>query len=265
MDMQDIFLNNMEKYNDPELYDLQYENYMSDFPLLLEWAKRQGGPIVDLACGTGRTAIPLAEQGFEIIGVDLNEGMLNRAKEKAKTKKLRIEWILQDCTKLSLHTTCPFMYMTGNSFQHFLTNESQDQLLKSAHRHLDENGIFIFGTRFPKLSELLYKEESTQIYIDARNRKVTERTTEEYNPLTQILLCTSTREILNDQGEITSVERDSIALRYVFPKEMERLLQQNGFTILHVYGSWNKDPLGEASNEMIYVCKKVTSYGPSVF
>lgn len=74
----------MEKYNDLEYYDLQYENYLKDFPLLLEWARKQDGRIVDLACGTGRITIPLAERGYNLIGVDLNVGMLERAKRKDK-------------------------------------------------------------------------------------------------------------------------------------------------------------------------------------
>jgi len=45
--------------------------------------------------------------------------------------------------------------MVGNSFQHFLTNEDQDKLLTSVNKQLKQNGIFIFGTRFPSYEELL--------------------------------------------------------------------------------------------------------------
>jgi ubiquinone/menaquinone biosynthesis C-methylase UbiE len=71
----------MDKYDDPESYDWQYEQYMKDFPLIEELAKKLDGQIVDLACGTGRITIPLADKGHKIIGVDLNEGMLKRAKD----------------------------------------------------------------------------------------------------------------------------------------------------------------------------------------
>jgi ubiquinone/menaquinone biosynthesis C-methylase UbiE len=90
---KNIFKDNMQKYNDPEYYDLQFENYIKDLPLLLDWAQKQGGTI-DLACGTGRITIPLAEQGFHMIGVDLNEGMLNRAKSKTKNTILPVKWKL---------------------------------------------------------------------------------------------------------------------------------------------------------------------------
>lgn len=253
-DQQKIFKSNMEKYSDPEFYDLQFENYMRDFPLLLEWASRQGGPIIDLACGTGRVTIPLAEYGYEMIGVDLNDGMLARAKEKTNGNHLVIDWVLQDCTALSLHIHSPFIYMTGNSFQHFLTNDSQDKLLQTVYRHLNDGGIFIFGTRFPKLNEFLSQGPLVESYVDQRNRRVTEHICKSYNPLTQVLLSESTREIFTEQGVF--VERDNISLRYVFPQEMERIIQSNGFTVSDAYGSWDKEPLCDSSNEMIYVCKK---------
>jgi hypothetical protein len=59
--------------------------------------------------------------------------------------------------------------MTGNSFQHFLTNDSQNKLLRSVYSHLDGEGVFIFNTRFPVLSELAVKEERQEVYVDKRN------------------------------------------------------------------------------------------------
>lgn len=150
------------------------------------------------------------------------------------------------------------MYMTGNSFQHFITNDSQNKLLQSIYSHLENEGIFIFNTRFPILKELAVVDETRQIYIDKRNRKVSNYCTETYNPLTQILKCDSTREILNDKEEVIAVEKDSISLRFVFPQEMERLLKENKFIILNAFGSWDKIPLNVDSSEMVYVCKKIS-------
>ncbi|MDN5709509.1 MAG: class I SAM-dependent methyltransferase [Planococcus sp. (in: firmicutes)] len=252
---KNVFNGNFEKYEDPEYYDLEYQNYLSDVPFLAEWAEKSTDPILDLGCGTGRVTLPLAQQGHQLIGVDLHEGMLGRAKEKTLDANLRIDWVLQDCTQLALNIEAALIYMTGNSFQHFLTNESQNQLLKSVKTHLSDNGVFIFNTRFPVLSELAQVEESIRTYTDKRHRNIREKNTETYHPLTQILHCTSVREILGGSNE-NSVEQDSISLRYVFPLEMERLLTDNGFTVLESYSSWDKTPLHDSCSEMIYVCKK---------
>ena len=85
--------------------------------------------------------IPFAEKGYTITGVDLHEGMLKKAQQKAQQKGQQIPFHLQDCTQLSLANHFDFMFMVGNSFQHFLTNSSQDQLLHSVSSHLQKDGI----------------------------------------------------------------------------------------------------------------------------
>ena len=123
--------------------------------------------------------------------------------------------------------------MTGNSFQHFLTNESQDALFNSVKKHLNTNGEFIFDTRNPILHELLnvdISEESIE-----QNGEITKVISQEvYNPLTQILECTST--YISSKNEYT----DSIKLRYTYPLELKRILQQHGFELIRLYGSWKK-------------------------
>src|SRR5690606_11904733 len=102
------------------------------------WAKKTGGVLIDLACGTGRATIPLAKQGYRLVGVDIHEGMLEKAKQKSDN--LPIHWVTQNCMQLQLDITSKFIYMVGNSFQHFLTNEDQNQLLRSVHYHLEKDG-----------------------------------------------------------------------------------------------------------------------------
>ncbi|MDQ0271357.1 class I SAM-dependent DNA methyltransferase [Cytobacillus purgationiresistens] len=244
-----LFTNNMEKYAKPEAYDQTYNHFQNDLPLLLEWAVKKGGTAIDLACGTGRITIPIAENGLDIIGIDLNEGMLERAKKKSAEKNLSLKWFLQDCSSFMVNVESPFIFMTGNSFQHFLTNESQNALLQSVYHHLQEDGIFIFGTRFPKFTDLV-----TESTVEQTDHSI-EYFEEEYNPITQILYSTSIRKISTEDGIIE--EKDSISLRYVFPQEMDRLLEQNGLTVRHRYGTWDKKPLDGTSAEMIYICQKI--------
>lgn len=70
-------MKNTEEYNVPILYDKENKSY------LLKWASKTGGPIIDLACGTGRATIPLARKGHHLIGVDAHSGMLDLAREKS--------------------------------------------------------------------------------------------------------------------------------------------------------------------------------------
>ncbi|MGE7918042.1 class I SAM-dependent methyltransferase [Viridibacillus sp. NPDC093762] len=111
--------------------------------------------------------LPPKKSGHKIVGIDSHEGMLNEAKKKSSKLKLPIEWIQQDCTKLELNFKTDFAFSVGNSFQHFLKNEDQDGLLSSVNRHLFQNGILIFNTRFPSAEEYYYsqKQKNSGIHI----------------------------------------------------------------------------------------------------
>ena len=252
-------VNNLEEYNDPISYDIENDAYTGELNLLTKWTIKQGGPIIDLACGTGRMTIPLAQKGFELIGVDIHAGMLELAKKKANEIVIQIEWLEQDCTMLQLDKKSPLIFMVGNSFQHFHTNEQQNLVLRSIHNHLEKDGIFIFGTRFPNAEELLQPstEEYWKTYTDTvENKQVDVYTISNYDPLEQIQHYTTIRKYMDDSN-VVEERKTNISLRYTYPKEMERLLTENGLDILHVFEDWKGSPLNVDSNEMIYVCRKV--------
>ncbi|WP_323740414.1 class I SAM-dependent DNA methyltransferase [Filobacillus milosensis] len=252
--------NNLDMYDDPSSYDEEYESYQAEIPLLLKWASITKGTIIDLACGTGRATIPLANEGYKLMGIDIHQGMLDRAKEKSSRMNLKIDWVRQDCTQLNLKTKASLIYTVGNSFQHFLTNENQDALLSSVRNHLIDGGIFIFGTRFPNASELLSspEEEYVRTYKDKNSQLIVEEYhISEYDALTQIQHNSTIKKYKDSEGEIVKETSSNISLRYVYPKEMERILHKYGLKILHLYKDWNGSPITSVSNEMIYICRKI--------
>jgi ubiquinone/menaquinone biosynthesis C-methylase UbiE len=247
-------LENAEEYNNPILYDQENGSFQDDIPFLLKWANKTGGPIVDIACGTGRATIPLAEAGFDMIGVDINGDMLAEAKRKAGEQLLPVMWEEQDCTSFQLGVKSRMIFTVGNSFQHFLTNENQDMLLKSVNSHLELGGIFIFGTRFPSSEELLQPitEEYWRSYTDRdTQQKVDVYCISEYDPIEQLQHYMTIRRMKEKE---TSTR---ITLRYTYPKEMERLLTKHGFKIVHLFQDWRETPLSKDAYQVVYVCKKV--------
>ena len=252
--MKEIFINNFEKYDDPEKYDEMYGNYQDDLCYIMEFASEIDQRVIELACGTGRLTIPMAKSGLHMVGVDLHGGMLSRAKQKAAHEQLNIIFEHQDCTELDLAYKSPLIFMTGNSFQHFLTNESQDALLHSVNRHLLPNGQFIFDTRNPNIAELSAVEEFEESYVNNENQTVFEKHFEEYNHDTQILYCETRTDIIENE-QLIHTAKDSISLRYVFPMELHRLLDSHGFELINLYGSWKKDTFVRDSISMIVHCR----------
>ncbi|SDN65978.1 Methyltransferase domain-containing protein [Alkalicoccus daliensis] len=197
-----------------------------------------------------------------MIGVDIHAGMLAEAKNKASHLQQEIAWIQDDCTELALDIESELIYSAGNSFQHFITNESQDLFLSSVFNHLKPEGIFIFDTRSPHKEELQTTgmKEFWKSYIDAEtSNKVDVFTFSNYNSLTQVQNNITIRRHMSPGNEILKEIKTQINLRYSFPKEMERMLHENGFEIVNVYQDWEESPLTGESKQMIYICKKQQS------
>ena len=242
---------NLEIYNDPLQYDREYGGYDADVRFILGHLHAAGSTVIDLACGTGRISLPVAEAGYEVTGVDLHEGMLERAREKAAKQGLPIRFLRQDCRELDLPVSASLIVMAGNSFQHFLKNEDQDRMLESVRRHLEPGGRFIFDTRNPVLAELAvpdrYEETS-----ETDERRIREVHTETYDPITQTLHCMT--EKFTEDG--TPLGQDAISLRYTYPLELERLLQQHGFRLENRYGDWSGRPFQAQSGQMVCICRR---------
>ena len=77
-------LNNFDQW--ALIYDKVYQTLVHDIPFYLQQAKAHGGPILELGCGTGRVTIPLASNGFEVVGIDISPSMIQRANANAKQK-----------------------------------------------------------------------------------------------------------------------------------------------------------------------------------
>ncbi|MFD1135084.1 class I SAM-dependent methyltransferase [Paenibacillus urinalis] len=249
---------NLEEYNDPIMYDMENDEFDGDFALIEKWASLMGGTLIDLACGTGRTAIPLADKGYSVIGVDVHEGMLERAKLKAEEEHTDIRFELQNCEELELDMKSSMIYMVGNAFQHFLTNEAQDKLLRSVAAHLKSGGVFLFNTRFPSAEELLQpaEEEYWRTYVTDDGKQVDVFTTSHYDALTQVQNYIIVRKTKQDDLTMENELRTTIQLRYTYPMEMERLLARHGFRVIELYGDWEENPPVDSKPELIYVCQK---------
>ncbi|WP_315907119.1 class I SAM-dependent methyltransferase [Priestia koreensis] len=245
---------NLEKYADPKQYDYLHRVVLQDVEMIKDYADRCKGPILELACGTGRATIPLAKQGHTVIGVDLHAGMLERAKEKATRERVNASFYQQDCTMLNLPVQASMVFMIGNSFQHFLTNKDQDHLLAGVKNHLKPGGLFIFDTRNPVFQDLAvpdrYEVRDTNVY----SQEILEKHEEMYDHATQILTCETIRFVY-EQDEVVKEEKDRIKLRYTYPLELERLLSQHNFQMVECYGDWMKREFTAQSPQMIVVCK----------
>ncbi len=100
---------------DGNIYD-GMNTEIDDLPFYSRWLKkRKNGNILELCCGTGRLTIPLAQEGYNITGVDNNTSMLKQAKEKANELKAPVRFIKSDIRSLDLPEVYDIIFIPFNS------------------------------------------------------------------------------------------------------------------------------------------------------
>ncbi|HEY0756779.1 MAG TPA: class I SAM-dependent methyltransferase [Ktedonobacteraceae bacterium] len=245
-----------EEFRDPQTYDVEVEDYDEDRPLVEQWARSLGGPLLDLACGTGRVALRMAAQGYQVTGVDIVPEMIALARQKAAERAISVEWVVADARAFSLQRQFPFIFMLCNAWQFFLTRKDQEELLACVREHLQPGGCFLFETRNPTPRNLfeLHHPKGEQYTTPDGGQLITSQE-QEYDHMTQIqhYVRYLTFHRPGGQREEKTLYTD---LRYVFPQEMEALLFYNGLQIRASYGSWQQEPLTASSTSMIYVCQR---------
>ena len=246
---------NLEEFTDPPNYDIEEgERSAPRIAFYCDLARTVGGPVLEIACGSGLVTIPIAVQGLEVTGVDLARPMLEHARKKAEAQGLNIRWVEADARSFELGMRYQFIFITGNAFQAFLRREDQEALLASVKQHLLPGGIFAFETRNPSGHDLTdqSEEEFDQSYVSVEGYRVSVSSIQTYDPVAQVIQWTSYRR-WND-GERDHKKETHIACRFTYPQELEALLHYNGFQVIQQYGYWDKQMLSAASPSIISIC-----------
>jgi SAM-dependent methyltransferase len=251
-----IDYDSFEEFRDPVTYDLVCDAFAEDYPVIEQWARSLGGPLLDLACGTGRMSLHMAALGYEVTGVDIVPEMIAHARKKAAERSLSVEWVVADARSFHLQKQFSCVFMLMNAFQFLLTREDYEALFACVREHLLPDGCFIFETRNPSPRNLLdLRHPDGERYTTADGGQLVITSQQHYDPITQIQHYTSNYHWLRPGGQHEE-KILRVALRYVFPQEIEALLHYNGFQIRTVYGDWQQNPLTADSPAMIYVCER---------
>src|SRR6187549_2646371 len=103
-------LDSLELYEDAAFYDEEFATRDREVPFFRKWAMRAGGPVLEVACGTGRLSLPLARDGLDIVGLDVSRQMIERARMKSVAEGLHVEWLEQDCRSMRLSRQFAFIF-----------------------------------------------------------------------------------------------------------------------------------------------------------
>ena len=249
---------NLEEFGDPANYDLeQGPRSQARIAFWCRMAAQFGGPVLDLGCGTGLVALPVAAMGLAVTGVDLAEPMLAHARSKAERAGIDVRWIHADVRTLALPRPFGFAILTGNAFQAFLAEADQRALLATVHRHLAPEGVFGFETRNPAAHALGDEAEGpVEIdYVDVRGRRVLLTSSQRWDAATGVVHWTTYRR-WQDADAIAQVRTTRIACRFTGPDDIAALLAAAGFEIVAQYGGWDFSRFRPDSEHLITLCRR---------
>lgn len=246
-------------YRDGRHYDELIRSLaLADLPLYLEEAKRAGGPVLELACGTGRLTIPIAQSGVEIVGLDQSAAMLAHARSKAAGVGVHLDWVEADCRNFDLGRKFALIFMAFNSMQHLHDHASLAALFDNVRRHLAPEGRFVFDVFNPSIAIL--SRDSRQRYVERKYEDpdgrgtITLEQTASYDDAAQVNRITWYFSL---SGE-SDFRVETLHVRCFFPQELDMLVRANGFAIEQKFGAFDRQPFRSGSMKQIVICRNTS-------
>ena len=222
----------------------------------LNKARACGGPVLDLACGTGRLALLLAKEGFQVTAVDQSPGMLNQFEKKLKIQPAQIRSRItvhnQSMSNFSLDTSFNTI-ICCDAFFHNLSVADQISCLDCVARHLTQKGRFLFNLPNPTCDYIIKSIRSAGSEFEERGRysipdgsgTLLVEQAQAGDSLNQTITTTLRITRYDDDGQVVEKGESKWASRYLFRYEAEHLLNRCGFLVDELVGDYNNGPVTE--------------------
>ena len=249
-----------------EYYDAENESdpvLREDVPFFLgQLPKRRRQSVLELAVGTARAAIPVAQAGHRVVGVDYAADMLAIARRKRDAVGLgdrELKLLRADALTLDLRRRFDWVCVFFNTFLGFPTLDRQDALLQTVRRHLKPAGRFwldVFQPDLRRLAEASVRGLApTPFHVPRYDRTVVKTTDIRSFPSRQLQRLTFHYTWFDAQGRRRR-EKTVFDATFLFPRELQLLLERNGLQIERLFGNYDGSPLDDDSPRMIARCRR---------
>ncbi len=250
-----------------EYYDAENEHsgmLQDDIPFFLSTLpKRRRLDILDLCCGTARSSIPIAQAGHRVVGIDYARDMLVIAKRKRESvgltdKQLSLKF--GNARQLNLGRRFEYVCIFFNTFLNFPTLARQDEVLKRVSAHLKPRGRVWIDVFNPDLA-LLHgpprrKVDPSLFFVHSLGRTVYRDVDIRSTPAAQLQHITFDYRWFEGDGTRERHKRIKFDITWIMPREMQLLLERNGFEIEAMYGDHHGGELDDNSPRLIVQGRK---------
>jgi hypothetical protein len=236
----------------------------------LRHARRSQEPIVALYAGTGRVAIPLAQQELRVVAIEPDEAKRRAGEARSREARLDVHWQAGDAGTFELPRRAGMVILAEHAFQRLLAHEAQQAALRRVYENLQVGGKLALslavpdvrelaagegesaGSRLRQLSTIVDSESGNPIYCWASHR---------YDWVEQRVSAHVIYEMVDAEGVTLRRWHRTSELAYIWPRQMRLLLQWAGFEVEALYGGWNDEPFTGHSTEQIWVARKAIRSG----
>jgi SAM-dependent methyltransferase len=208
------------------LYDEWSRSVVEDVPFYVEEARASGGPVVELAVGTGRIAVPIASSGIPVIGVDSSEAMLAICAERAALAGVELDLRFGDLRDPPVSERVPLVTCPFRSLLHLRTDADRRRALRSVRGLLAPGGRFVFDVFTPARDDI---EETHGRWLE-REYGIWERA--DWDEQTRTLTLS-----VRDANASSTMQ-----LAWLSADEWRTLLAEEGFTVVACYGWFDRRP-----------------------
>jgi SAM-dependent methyltransferase len=242
-----------------------------DLPFYLELAQQSSGPILEIACGTGRVLLPIARRGIDIHGVDNSQPMLeilrNRLAAEPDDVRRRVTLHEGDMRDFRLNAQYPLVIIPFRPMQHMLTAQDQVSALTTAALHLSDTGILAFDVFYPKFEMLTARmgEEVPEMEWTPSSDPTTVVRRyfrkESVDKINQVFSFTFIYRTFRASALILE-ETEAFKLSYFTYPHLRSLFLLAGLEPVAEYGSFAKAPLDNNAEQMIFLLRKASPPRP---
>jgi SAM-dependent methyltransferase len=202
-----------------------------------------GGPVLELAVGTGRIALPLAATGVQVDGIDISQAMVDRLRAKPGGDQIAVT--IGDFAAVPVAGKYSLIFVVFNTMFNLLTQDDQVRCFENVASHLTDDGVFVIETFVPTF---LYRLRNDQ-YVDAEAIAIDEVRLDvgRHDPVTQTL----------DESHV-SLSRDGVKVfpivcRYAWPAELDLMARLAGLRLRERWGGWKNEPFVSTSERHVSV------------
>jgi SAM-dependent methyltransferase len=202
------------------------------------------GPVLELGIGTGRVALPLAERGVEVHGIDASEAMV--AKLREKPGGARISVTMGDFADVGTLVQGPYslVFVAFNTFFALLTQEDQIRCFQGVAQVLGIEGVFVIRAFVP---DPTFFDRGSRVGVASLS---TDETILDVAQLDQALQQVTAQHVMIRDGQISTFP---VKLRYAWPSELDLMARLAGMRLRERWGGWQREPFGSSSQNHVSV------------